>query len=336
MKKLKTFKKVVVLFLIAGLMIVFVPGAQAGEYEDETDVLTRLKASTASSHDITFDLSSGVAFDADETITVDFGEDSSYFVVDGPGSATADFGFNDGTERTIVDVDGACAGHDGVNDVVVGIVDATGVVTFTACGTFTSSSSGATINIEYGTVAGGTNRVTNPTAQNDVPIYLAGTVGDTGSIAISILSDDQVVVTATVDATFTFDIDSPTCALGTLNTGSVSSCNYDVTTSANSEDGYATTIVEDGDLIDGSNDIDDVSDGTVTAGVEEYGIGLTGTDRSFTDERPITSSAQTIASDATGPISSQAVTVTHKASIVSTTSAGSYSHTVTLVSTGTF
>jgi hypothetical protein len=233
-------------------------------------------------------------------------------------------------------MDGDCTGHTDVDDVVVEIDDATGIVTFTACGTFSSSSSGATINIEYGTVAGGTNRVTNPSAGNDIPIYLAGTVGDTGSIAISILSDDQVVVTATVDATFTFDIDSPTCALGTLNTGSVSSCNYDVTTSANSEDGYATTIIEDGDLIDGSNDINDVGDGEVSAGVEEYGIGLTGTDRSFSDERPITSSAQTIASDATGPISSQSVTVTHKASIVSTTSAGSYSHTVTLVSTGTF
>lgn len=336
MKKLKTFKKIVVLFLIAGLMIVFVPGAQAGEYEDETDVMTRLKASTSSSHDITFDLSSGVTFDSGETITVDFGEDSSYFVVDKDNSAVGDFGFNDGTERTIVDVDGACTDHDGVNDIVVGIVDATGVVTFTACGTFTSSNAAATINIEYGTAAGGTNRVTNPSAQNDVPIYLAGTVGDSGSVAISILSDDQVVVTATVDATLTFAISSASCVLGTLSTSSVSSCNYDVTTSANAEDGYATTIIEDGDLIDGSNDIDDVSDGTVDAGVEEYGIGLTGTDRSFTDERPITSSAQTIASDATGPISSQSVTVTHKASIVSTTSAGSYSHTVTLVSTGTF
>ena len=68
-------------------------------------------------------------------------------------------------------MDGDCTGHTEVNDIAVGIDDATGIVTFTACGTFTSSSSGATINIEYGTAAGGTNRVTNPTAQNDVPIY---------------------------------------------------------------------------------------------------------------------------------------------------------------------
>lgn len=336
MKKylIKISATITILSLLALMLPIQI--AQAGEYENETDVMTRLKASTASSHDIVFDLSSGTAFDATETITVDFGEDSSYFVVDGTSSAIADFDFNDGTERTIVGVDGDCTSHSGVNDVAVGINDTTGVVTFEACASFTSSSSAATVNIEYGTSAGGTNRVTNPTAQNDVPIYLAGTVGDSGSVAISIISDDQVSVTATVDPTFTFVISSSSCGLGTLSTASVSSCNYNVTTTANAEDGYATTIIEDGNLRDGSNDIDDVSDGTVTSGSEEYGIGLTGTDRAFADEQAITGTALTIASDATGPISAQAVTVTHKASIASTTLAGSYAHTVTLVSTGTF
>ena len=336
MKKylIKISATITILSLLALMLPIQI--AQAGEYENETDVMTRLKASTASSHDIVFDLSSGTAFDATETITVDFGEDSSYFVVDGASSAIADFDFNDGTERTIVGVDGDCTGHSGVDDVAVGINDTTGVVTFEACASFASSSSAATVNIEYGTSAGGTNRVTNPTAQNDVPIYLAGTVGDSGSVAISIISDDQVSVTATVDPTFTFVISSSSCGLGTLSTASVSSCNYNVTTTANAEDGYATTIIEDGNLRDGSNDIDDVSDGTVTSGSEEYGIGLTGTDRAFADEQAITGTALTIASDATGPISAQAVTVTHKASIASTTLAGSYAHTVTLVSTGTF
>ena len=165
---------------------------------------------------------------------------------------------------------------------------------------------------------------------------MAGTVGDTGSVAISIIADDQVSVTATVDPTFTFVISSTSCALGTLSTGSVSSCNYSVTTTSNAEDGYATAIVEDGNLRNGTPDIDDVTDGTVTAGSEEYGVGLTGTDRSFVDEQAITGTVLTIASDATGPISSQAVTVTHKVSITGATLAGSYSHTVTLISTGTF
>ncbi|HDL74814.1 MAG TPA: hypothetical protein ENH06_00290, partial [bacterium] len=198
MKKylIKISATITILSLLALMLPIQI--AQAGEYENETDVMTRLKASTASSHDIVFDLSSGTAFDATETITVDFGEDSSYFVVDGASSAIADFDFNDGTERTIVGVDGDCTGHSGVDDVAVGINDTTGVVTFEACASFASSSSAATVNIEYGTSAGGTNRVTNPTAQNDVPIYLAGTVGDSGSVAISIISDDQVSVTATV------------------------------------------------------------------------------------------------------------------------------------------
>lgn len=326
--------------VILALVLLFLPikPAQAGEYENEKDVLTRLKASTLSSHDFTFDLSSGTAFDAGETITIDFGEDSSYFVVAGASSAAADFDFNDGTERVIFNVGAStdCTGSSGVNDISVGINDTTGIVTFLACPSFTSSAAAATIDIEYGTAAGGTNRVTNPTAGNDIPIYLAGTVGDSGSVAISIIADDQVSVTATVDPVITFSISSSSCALGTLSTASVSSCYYSVTTTTNAEDGYSTTIVEDGNLRDGSNDIDDVADGTVTAGAEEYGIGLTGTDRSFTDHQAITTTALTIAQDVTGPISSQVVTVGHHAAISTSTVAGIYSHIVTLISTGTF
>ncbi len=136
--------------------------------------------------------------------------------------------------------------------------------------------------------------------------------------------------------TFSFLLSSNTCALGNLTVGAVSSCNYTVTISTNSQDGYATTIIEDGNLRDGANEINDVADGAVTAGSEEYGIGLTGADRAFANDQAITGAALTIASDATGPISVQQVTITHKASITSSTLAGSYSHTATIVSTGTF
>lgn len=344
--------KISAIIVILALVLLMFPAqtVQAGEYENETDVMTRLKASTLSSHDITFDLSSGTILDDDETITVDFGEDSSYFLVDGASSVIADFDFNDGTERVICDVvvgvpDCAAVACDDANtdDIAVGIDDTTGIVTFKACGpAFAEGGAAATINIEYGTVAGGTNRVTNPTAQDDVPIYLAGTVGDTGSLAISILSDDQVSVTATVDSTFTFTISSTTCALGTLSTASVSTCNYNVTTTTNAEDGYTTTIADDGNLRDGTPDINDVGDGTVNAGSEEYGASTNESDSvdivptSGDNASAITTTAQSVATEASGPVSSDAVTVTHHASVSTSTIAGSYSHIITLVSTGTF
>lgn len=324
--------------MIIALVFFILPikAINAGNLTNVKDTMTRLAAAALSSHDINFVLDATTALDANETITVDFGEDNGKFSVNGAASAIGDFGFNDGTARTIVGVDGDCTGHVGVNDVAVGINDATGVVTFTACGSYTSSAAGATVDIKYGTAAGGTNRVTNPAAGNDITVAIAGSAGDIGSFAVSIIANDQVVVTATVEATFSFSLSSNTCALGILTSSGVSSCNYTITTSTNSPDGYVTTIIEDGNLRSGANDINDVADGAVTAGAEEYGIGLTGADRSFVDDEAITGTALNIALDATGPISAQLVTVAHKASITSSTLAGSYSHTVTLVSTGTF
>lgn len=347
-KIINFIKTITVVTLVLILNLAMIPTTKAGAYENEKDVLTRLKATTLSSHNITFDLSSGTAFDAGETITVDFGEDSSLFVVDGTNSTSTDFDFHDGTERTIFSVStstpgGDCDGSSGANDVAVGINDTTGVVTFLACPSYTSSAAAATVNIQYGTAATtggtGTNRVTNPAAGNNIPIYLAGTVGDTGALAISILSDDQILVTATVEPSFTFTISTSTCALGTLSTTATSSCSYTATTTSNSADGYVTTMVAPSStLVSGSNDINAVTDGAVTAGAEEYGIRITGTDAAYatSTDQAVPTTATTIASDATGPIASQAITITHLAAISGTTAAGSYSQTVTLISTGTY
>jgi len=344
MIKRKTYKKIIAFLLIVSLNVFVAPGVKAGELVNESDVMTSLDASALSSHDITFTLAGSNTFVAAETITVDFGEDSSYFAV-GAGSVIADFDFNDGTERVIFAVaDGAvaCGASSGVNDIAVGVDATTGIVTFMACVNFVASGAGATINIEYGVAAGGTNMVTNPTAQNDVPIYIIESGADSGSLAVSIIADDSVTVSATVDPTFTFAIDSTTCALGTLSTGSVSTCTYTITTSTNAEDGYTTTIIEDGNLRDGTPDIDDVADGTVTAASEEYGASSNDADSldiittAGDAASPITGTAQSIAQQAAGPVSADAVIVTHHASIAAITVAGSYSHIVTLISTGTF
>ena len=340
----KTYKKIIAFLLIVSLNVFVAPGVKAGELVNENDVMTSLDASALSSHDITFTLAGSNTFATAETITVDFGEDSSYFAV-GASSAIADFDFNDGTERVIFAVaDGAanCGASSGVDDIAVGVDVTTGIVTFLACGTFAASGAAATINIEYGTVAGGTNRVTNPTAQNDVPIYITESGADSGSVSISIIADDSVTVSATVDPTFTFAIDSTTCALGTLSTGSVSTCTYTITTTTNAEDGYTTTIIENENLKDGTPDIDDVVGLVVNAGSEEYGASSNDADSldiittAGDAASPITGTAQSIATQASGPVTADAVIVTHHASIAAATIAGSYSHIVTLVSTGTF
>lgn len=137
---------------------------------------------------------------------------------------------------------------------------------------------------------------------------------------------------------FSFTLSANTCVLGTLSTGSVSSCNYDITTTTNAASGYTTTLTADGALRTASAaDINNVSDGAVTAGSEEYGVALTGSDRAFADEQgiPTSPSTLTVASNS-GSVTNSSVTITNKAAISAATAAGSYSQSVTVVSTAAF
>ncbi|MBN2100477.1 hypothetical protein JW710_01085 [Candidatus Dojkabacteria bacterium] len=212
MKRKKFLSLLAVAVMLAGMVVAAVPqGAEAAAITNMSDLMTRLEVSVTSSHDISFDMDASTSFATTETMTFDFNEDGSYWSVDGTNSAIADFDFNDGTERTIFAVNtGAanCTGSTGADDVAVGIDDTTGVVTVLACGSFTASSAGATVNLEYGSAAGGTERVTNPATAGEYDLAIGGTFGDTGEIGVSIVDDDTVNVTGYIDTTLTFDIDT--------------------------------------------------------------------------------------------------------------------------------
>ena len=135
--------------------------------------------------------------------------------------------------------------------------------------------------------------------------------------------------------TFSFSVSASTISFGTLLMSSVASQAYTVTTSTNAPYGYTTTIYEDGEFRVGSSTIDDVADGTVTSGSEEYGIAASSTDAAFGTDQGITSSGTVVASR-TNWINGSTTTVTHKAAINSGTTAGTYGHTVTYMSTGNF
>jgi hypothetical protein len=139
------------------------------------------------------------------------------------------------------------------------------------------------------------------------------------------------------DPKFTFTISANLIDFGPLTVGSVFTDSVTVTTTTNSVDGYFTTIVEDGEFrtVDG-DDINDVTDGTVSAGSEEYGIRTSGTHGQMNGaDTAILSTPQNVA-DYTSWINGDATTVTFKASIAVTTVAGYYEHNVTLISTGRF
>lgn len=128
-------------------------------------------------------------------------------------------------------------------------------------------------------------------------------------------------------------VDTAAVNLGNLSRDAVSSAAQVATVNSESG-GYSLTISEDGNLRSGGNDIDDVSDGEVSIGSEEYGIRTSGAQGLFNaTDSSITGGQTTIASSA-GAISGSATTITYKASISAGTADGSYSHTVTLSAVG--
>lgn len=127
-------------------------------------------------------------------------------------------------------------------------------------------------------------------------------------------------------------LSAATVALGTVTTTAVSTGSLILTVSTDSETGYTLSMTEDGNLRTNTGDtIDDVADGTVTAGAEEYGIQTTGLDGLLTTDTAINGSVAVASTSST--VSNRQTTVVFSAGISPTTPAGSYQHTVTFTVT---
>lgn len=143
-----------------------------------------------------------------------------------------------------------------------------------------------------------------------------------------------------------------TITFGTLSTGAVASSAVTVTVTTNAPNGYVSSLVANNALRQTSatsNTIDNVSDGGVTAGSEEYGFRTSGTNGQYnatdtcvpytgadSDSPACTTTAKTFASSSTWA-SADATILTFKAAISTTTAAGSdYAQTITIITTGTF
>lgn len=134
--------------------------------------------------------------------------------------------------------------------------------------------------------------------------------------------------------TVTFSRDS--INLGDISPSGVSEQSLVISYVTNAN-GFTTTVSEDGNLRASSgDDINDVSDGSVTAGSEEYGIRTSGSiGQQNSADASITATAKTIASRSDVAPSSSA-TLTFKAAVSASTPNGNYSHTATITTTGNF
>ena len=338
---------------IVGLLLVFTAwsifgmfprNAYAGDITSAQDTMSRLKASTASTH--TFSFTTATALTATQTIALEFDTTASNAFTLAGTIAAADFTSVSGF--TVVDACTAAA-----SEVQPTINNTTDIVTLTVC-TSDTVAAGAKVFTIASTIA------TNPTAGD----YMIGitTTSDTGKIGVSIIANDIVNITAVVDPIFTFSISDVTIGFASLTTGAARWATGDLAGSAsatvahtfavatNATNGYAVTY--NGATLTSTTDVGDsitvasiTDDADGTPGSEQFGISVsTNGDATIAsgyayagtpDYKWIASTTTTVASEIV-PTATETFSVYYLANIATTTEPGSYSTNVTYIATATY
>lgn len=370
---MKLIKKIASSFILVSffsfsVLGVFLPRfANAAPITSARDTMTRLKISTTADHTLGFTLPTGVTFDSNDELRIDFPHSSGF--TQGGTWATGDFTFNDGTSRTINAVEATASPNgsvtgcsDGANNVGVEIDTTNLVFAVIPCGvSFSASATAASITFTIdGTTINGT--LTNPSGAGSYIITISNdednnsSDDDTVSIAIRIVNDDQVVVTATVDPTLTFALSANSVALGTLSSSAPSSGSHTITAATNGSGGFVVSY-NGATLTSGVNTISAIG-GTAaasSAGSEQFGINLrdnatpnigsnvtqnAGTcgyaaNYGTVDSFAYVASTTTTITSVTAPADC-VYTVSYMANISAATEAGSYSTTIDYIGTATF
>ncbi len=253
----------------------------------------------------------------------------------------------------------------------LGVAVTATTITFTQPGaTPVVIASGSVITIEIGTnvAAGADKQPVTPTSGGTYSIAVSGSFGGTGTLYVPITStadDDQVTVSGAVDAVMTFAIrnsgetaDTNACALGTIVTTGVSTCDYRLKVGTNTTAGFQIGLWADDQLNQATItiDINDIAENsTVAAGIEGHGIvvvsptsaGTVGTATTWTEQSPFndddtpipvgealmdvifaSNGTQDVDMGGTGNTTGTTL-ITHRAAISTATQAGSYDQVVT-------
>lgn len=168
-------------------------------------------------------------------------------------------------------------------------------------------------------------------------------MGKIASVGVSTITLDRLSTDGTtpvIDGTsdYVYKLTGSAISLGTITNSAVQTAviGFDVT--ADLPSGYTLQIKEDGALRSGAYDIDDVADGTVTAGSEEYGARSSDTSLATTfdtQDTGITTTFQEIVSSSSRKFYERNF-VTLKASASGSSYSGSYSQTLSIILSGNF
>lgn len=359
MNKNKIYIKLIASIYIFSLVI----NAQiafAGNLTGLSNTMSRLKASEASNHDIRFKSESGVS---SGNITINF---------NAAGFSSGSVNYSDidlqyGSSQS--EVNGSCSS----NCTKASLNSAPGAGVWGAAYTsnnlilaYPSSGGTAIAANDYVRVLIGTNatyeatgdqQMTNPGSTGSKSINIS-TASDTGQLAVAIVTNDQLSVTANVDPSLTFSISDNAVSLGTLSSTSVTPDAEIFEVSTNADTGYNVTIT--GNTLTHGNGTDVINEigntpATSTTNTEQFGINLVDNSSPNIGANPSGGSGsaasgfgttnnfkyyaagnpQTIAS-ASGPSATTTFTISFIANIAAQTEAGTYTTTLTLIATGNF
>ncbi len=192
-------------------------------------------------------------------------------------------------------------------------------------------------------------------AANDIQVTVKTNNGtgdvDTGTLATSLITSDQLAVSGTVNPTLTVSLSGTTLALGTLTASNVNQAGITSTVTTNAGNGYVSMVKYNNTLTaPGPLTIPDTGGGTIVAGVaSEYGasssdsgntIGVwspaaCSTTATTSNATALTTAYQSYAANTAG-VSAEATTLCALATVTATQGAGTYTSTLTVVTTALF
>lgn len=262
--------------------ITFIRSADAAVLTSVSDTLSDSDLSVASDHTIKFTTPTGVS--AAETIVYTFPTAATEFSSSSIAALVlADIDFEiAGVDQTVTST-ASCAGA-GFVGFSIATSTATSTISIEIC-TSNLIAANASTTLEVGINAGGSNQITNPSAASSYIINILGTQTDSADLRVAII--DDVVVTASVDVTFTFAISgvssgattangeggttdvattATTIPWGTLSPGTAKVARQDLAVTTNATNGFVVTIEQDQNLLSSTGaDIDLFADGNGTS-----------------------------------------------------------------------
>ena len=349
-QRLALLRRAVAVTAIAALALTNVQLAVAATLTTPRDYLNRQKAglTTGVQHQVFFTVSSSGTLtngkvklifpDADDGLWCRVaGSDLAVTQIQNPTGAT-----ESASASTIGTLAGSCTQGSG------GSSFDTIIVTFS--GTINNST-------KYGLqiADGSTGKLGTSAAGNDKKVTINTTtsgdvVTDTNTYALSIIGDDQVLVSALVDVTLSVSLDVNSIALGTLSTANVYKGAATTTVSTSAASGYISLVKYDQTLTSTTGaTIGGVVGGTIAAGESEYGASSSQSGNTIGQWSPASCTTGATTSNATSlsttfqdyasrgtAATNEATTLCIMASITGTQAPGTYTSTATLVTTAHF